>query len=119
MAVKPVGFHLDGTVDLWHDERQHGGSVALADIPLGLDVTGAPDLGTAVLTCPVPGCVWSSWHPPGGGADPEGVQPLHALKLMQAVPGRTWAQARTILRVRILQNGEGLERYRLATVQNP
>lgn len=80
MSVRPTIFHDNGRIDVWHDERGHGGTVRLADIHHPARLTGADDTRYLMVACPVTGCDSVSVHPVGGGADPERVQALHALK---------------------------------------
>lgn len=92
MSIRPVNFPSSGDLIVWHDEFNHGGTIAAADIKFAKDRAGA-DLDTfIVLNCPVPGCGSQSIHPIGGGADPERVQAMFALKYRTA-KAMTWDQA--------------------------
>jgi hypothetical protein len=77
MAVRPVGISAGG-VDVYHDEAQHGGTAAWADIDFAKGAGGADDRRIVYLPCPVPGCGSASWHPVTGGVDRVAVRELFA-----------------------------------------
>jgi ribosomal protein S27E len=100
-AIDPVA----NTVQVQDTEGGHEATVNFSVLAL---------LGNAVrVTCPV--CGATSCSPPGGGADAPWGQRLYAAMLRRAAAGRTWLQARAILRALVMQQ-EGLARYRLTDV---
>lgn len=83
--IRPLRFNPDGTIDVWHDERQHGGTV---DIDSSVSFIGAQDY--IALPCPVVGCGSVSTHPISGGGAPKVVQELFIRKIRRAsdvIPG--------------------------------
>lgn len=77
MAITPVGISATG-VDVWHSERQHGGTVPWADIDFPKRLDGTPHQYFLILPCPVAGCDSASVHPVSGGVDRPAVQELMA-----------------------------------------
>jgi hypothetical protein len=82
MAVRPVGI-VAGGVDVWHDERQHGGTVPWADVDFAKRPDGTGNQAFIVLPCPVAGCDSQSVHPVSGGASRDGVQEVFARYYMR------------------------------------
>jgi hypothetical protein len=104
MAVRPMGIAAGG-VEVWHDEFQHGGTVAWADVDFGKRGDGVADQRAIYLPCPVPGCDSASWHPVTGGVDRPAVRELFAryfLRRAQALGLNitTIAEARDYVRAR-------------------
>ena len=97
MAIHPVAFRpAQGEIDVWHDERGHGGTLQIANLAFGDNDTNE---SLVRVPCPVAGCGSESTHPVGGGSHPRAVQVLHLLKQMQA-KGRTFAQAKALIKAR-------------------
>lgn len=68
MAVRPVTFNADGSIEAVCDETQHSGTIAVADIKWAADpVSGVESHSYIVLNCP-DGCGVSSLWPVSGGA---------------------------------------------------
>jgi hypothetical protein len=113
MSIRPIRFNDGGTIDVWHDERAHGGTVKLADITL------LGDNDFLLLKCPVANCNSESLHPVGGGAAPEEVQTLfvHVYKQSKDLPElNTWNKSLA----RVKQRAEALDgvgRFRLEDVK--
>lgn len=96
MAINPVRFNSDGTIDVWHDEKAHGGRIALGDVPFVRHHDGELDVRFVDLICPAPGCGGSTVHPVSGGSSPEMVQRLFArlYRASKAVPAaKDWSTA--------------------------
>lgn len=120
MSVRPTRLHADGTIEIVHDDPGYGcvGVVDLADVKWERNpLTGADNRGWLVINCPG-GCGSVSHHPAGGGAAPEIVQRLFVNKIRQAANGQlTFLQARALLR-KVVEDQEGLERWRLENAQD-
>lgn len=112
MAVRPILSSKDGSVQVWHDEGQHGATVTLADLKPGRNPDGRPNYRFTSLSCPVCGAV--SLHPASGGCDPEQVQRLfaHLVLANPAIPARTWTAAKVALK-QLVEDMDGPERWRL------
>lgn len=80
MSLYITAFHPDGSLDVWHAEAGHGGTVPLDQIahPPAIGPITSDDL--LQVMCPVPGCGAGVIHPVSGGADPDAVQALFVLK---------------------------------------
>lgn len=117
MAVRPIAIHPDGTVDIWHDEASHGGTVRLTDLRPGLQGNGQKDFRFTQLACPVPDCGAVSVHPASGGCDPDEVQRLfaHLILANPALPARTWLAAKAALK-QLVEALDGPGRWRLEDV---
>lgn len=115
MAVRPILSSKDGSVQVWHDEGEHGATVTLADLKPGRSPDGRPNYRFASLTCPVCGAV--SVHPASGGCDPDQVQRLfaHLILANPAIPARTWAGAKKYLK-QLVTELDGEDRWRLEDV---
>lgn len=114
--IRPTGFNPDGTVQVWHDEGGHGGAVAVATLVQPPRLDGQPDLTYCALPCPV--CPSVSFHPAVGDATARDlVQRLFVRRLQARAAGRTWLQARALVRALIQQQDGGLDRWQLANVQ--
>lgn len=117
MSVRPTQFNGDGSIDVWHDERSHGGVIAAEDVAFVRKRDDTVEYDYIVLECPVANCNSASTHPVSGGADPEAVQSLfaHVYKRDKSQPLRdvdTWEKA--VARVR--ERAEALDgpgRFRL------
>ncbi len=87
MAVRPLRINPNGTVEVYHDELNHGGTVALSDLAHATDREGNVDPAFLVLPCPA--CATVTIHPASGGAAPHEVQRLFAHKFKaHGVPQR-------------------------------
>jgi hypothetical protein len=115
MSIRPVTFNANGSIDVWHDEANHGGNVPAAGIHWLKLPNGNNDLRWMYLPCP--SCDSESMHPASGGADPDQVQRLFARRIRTLAANRTWLQARAILRT-LVQNQDGLARFKLANVNS-
>ena len=82
MAIRPTGI-VAGGVEVIHDERGHGGTVAWADVAFAQRPDGTPHRAFVVLPCPEPGCDSASIHPVSGGCDRAGVRELFARYLLR------------------------------------
>lgn len=127
MAIRPVMIHDDGTVTVWHDERGHGGTLALADLAFGRTPAGRTLTECIVTPCPACGKTpvardgtggeWVSYsvHPVSGGCDAERVQRLfaHVYERHPDVPAKDAEEAHALARER----SEALDpgRWRLAS----
>lgn len=104
MAVRPTGI-VAGGVEVWHDERNHGGTVPWADVDFPKRQDGAAAQHFVVLPCPVAGCGSASLHPVSGGVDRDGVRELFARYYMRraaalGLDADTIAKARELVRQR-------------------
>lgn len=109
MAIRPIEFNADGSVQVWHDEANHGGVLKSEEIVFAKALDGGEDLRFLVMPCPVPGCGSESFHPVGGGCDPERVQMLFVKKL-QGHPSDSFkaeSEARTAVKSLIRSMGSG------------
>lgn len=120
MSVRPITFDPTGGVTVSHDERGHGGVVALADVRFGRDPDGTTNPLVIELTCAVCGAVSS--HPIGGGADAARVQKMflriwlrRAVALGIPVGERTLAGIKERVRARV-EAQDGPRRWRLAAM---
>lgn len=117
MAIRPTKFNADGSVDVWHDELGHGGTLQASDLAWARGADGTPNTDYAVVPCPFAGCTSHSVHPISGGCDPRRVQFLFALahrrRLLAADPTTTWAQVKTFVRNRVAAM-DGLPRWQIA-----
>lgn len=84
MSVRPLAFHPNGQIDYWHDEESHGGTVQIADLQHPSGLNGVDDR-FLILPCQ---CGTVSIHPISGGADPDRIQALFALKRATAPANR-------------------------------
>ena len=125
MAVRPIQFMPDGSIEIWHDERSHGGIVTAGGVQFARKPDGSEDRRSILLYCPVPGCDSMSCHPAGGGCSPEQVQRMFAKKLQRepklggpALPPQTkrpWHEAKDELKV-MVEAMDGPGRWRLERV---
>lgn len=121
MAIRPVAFLPGGDIRCWHDEGDHGGVVAEADVRFASRPTG-PDARFIEITCPVAGCGAVSVHPVGGGVDPSRIQRLFLRLVLRraaalGLPAGQRSFAAVKARVRLMieaMDGEG--RFRLTDV---
>jgi len=83
MSVRPIAFYADGSVDLWHDERQHGGTIQIdtGTRLLPNPLTGETLIDGLEVSCPVPGCGSVSTWPISGGANAAMGQEIFIRKL--------------------------------------
>jgi len=113
MAIRPISFNSDGSVEVYHDEGNHGGTVQVADIHYAKAPDGTEDERFLLLACPVAGCSSVSLHPIGGGCDPENVQRLHAHIRKVKAPTRKWADVTAEVRTKADQmDGPGRGRVK-------
>lgn len=115
MAISVLEVHRDGTVAVWHDEANHGGTVTLADFRPRRDAPDLPaDSRYTIIACPEPGCDAASLYPASGGSDPEMVQRLfvHLILANPDIPSRSWPAAKTLLK-RMVTELDGDDRWRL------
>jgi hypothetical protein len=126
LAIRPVAFKPDGSIEIWHDEFNHGGTIPEADIKFAKKLDGTDDERFIILDCPIPGCDSVSVHPAGGGCDPERVQKMFAKKYKQKPIGvklphfekvaiRTWDEAKVSLK-RVVEEMDGVGRFKLDDV---
>ena len=80
MAIRPTKFNLDGSVEVYHDERGHSGIVQLSDIQYAKKADGTDNTNFIVLECPIVGCNSASLHPISGGCNLEKIGELFQLK---------------------------------------
>lgn len=93
MAIRPLRVNANGSVEVFHDEAGHGGTVQLADLAHLVGPDGIAD--PAFLALPCPGCSGVTIHPASGGAAPHEVQRLFAAKFkIHGVPQRPDAAGR-------------------------
>jgi hypothetical protein len=121
-----VKFNTDGSIEVWHDERSHGGTIPEAGIKFAKKPDGTDDLRFIILECPVSGCGGLSVHPASGGVDPERVQKMFA-KMYKKYPAkenlpkyekdanRTWDEAKVNLK-KVIDEMDGPGRFRLEGV---
>lgn len=114
MAVRPLRVNPDGTIAVWHDEAEHGGTVRLTDLRLVRQPNGQPNFRFTQLACPVAGCGAISVHPASGGCDPDAVQRLfaHLILANPLLPARTWQAAKDLLK-QLVEELDGPGRWRL------
>jgi len=104
MAIRPTGISAAG-VEVWHDERQHGGTVAWADVDFARRPDGTAHQSFVSLPCPVAGCDSASVHPVSGGADGPNVRELFACYYLRraaelGLDAATLAKARALVAAR-------------------
>jgi hypothetical protein len=124
MAVRPVAFAPDGSVQAWHDEQAHGGVVPLTDLRWGRAGDGSVDLDAIEVPCPVGGCGGVSRHPIGGGVAPGAVQLLFVRTVLRraaalGVPAgqRTFAAVKARVKARV-EATDSPGRWRLDALQS-
>lgn len=64
--IRPTNFNADNSVDVWHDEFNHGGNATIANVRFGTNPDGSPDWRQLFISCPVPGCASETQHWPLG-----------------------------------------------------
>jgi hypothetical protein len=106
--IRPVGFSSTG-IQVMHDERAHGGTVPWSAIVLDWPSRAL------YLTCPA-SCGSVSRYPVGGGGAPGPGQRLFIHLVKRAQAGRTWLQARAIVKTAVRQL-EGDGRWQLDTAE--
>lgn len=118
MSIRPVKFTSGGAVEVFHDERGHGGVVQLRNVQFGRKPDQTDDFRFIELPCPVEGCGSLSVHPAGGGADPERVQELfvRALHRHPRHTSRSLEEARLAVKA-MAEEMDGPGRFRLETVE--
>lgn len=113
MSVRPLSVEADG-VRVLHDDPGYGHEsvVPFSSLvaPTGRD--GQADDRFLTVPCAFPGCASVSLHPIGGGSAPRAVQRLFVHMVKRARAGRTWNQAKALVRARIAM-AEGAERWLL------
>jgi hypothetical protein len=88
--IRPVRFGAADAVEVWHDERGHGGTITSAHARFGARSDGAPDPAALYLACPVAGCgSVTLHHPVGDGLARREIQRLYLryLRLSAAALG--------------------------------
>jgi len=111
MSIRPIKFNADGSVEVWDDDRQHGGTIQPASILYPKNSDGTDDESLLILPCPV--CGGCTVHPIGGGCDPENVQRLHAHIRKIRNPTRKWADVTAEVRAKADQmDGPGRGRVK-------
>lgn len=131
MAVRPMKVNPDGGVDVWHDEREHGGTIPVNQLSFGPGVGGGVDWRYIQVPCPVEGCGSVSLHPIAGGVDAPRVQFLFArvLKRLGTIPPgvvtrlglpsgdvSTWPKARDAVEF-LTERMDGPRRFRLKDIK--
>lgn len=81
MAVRPIKFNSNGSIDIYHDEYNHGGIIQPTDLRYAKNQDGTENKDVILMRCPVPGCDSFSLHPSSGGCDPENVKRLFELNI--------------------------------------
>lgn len=99
MAIRPTGI-VAGGVEVWHDEANHGGTVAWADVDFAKGPGGSDERRAVYLPCPVPGCGSVSWHPVTGGVDRPAVRELFARYYLRRATALGLAEVTTIAEAR-------------------
>jgi hypothetical protein len=79
MAVRPVTFQPDGSIDVVYDEQGHSGTIPAAEVKWSTNIDGSDNHDFIVLPCP-DGCGATSTWPVGGGADALMGQQMFVLK---------------------------------------
>lgn len=74
MAVRPIQLNTDGTLEVYHDDAEHGGQVALDAAQFNSTLGERINYAYLSLCCPI--CHATSVHPISGGCDPVNVQRL-------------------------------------------
>lgn len=64
--IRPTAFNPDGSVDVWHDEANHGGTAVATHVRFGANPDGGPNPRALVIACPVAGCNSETLHHPVG-----------------------------------------------------
>ena len=120
MSVRPVGFTTDGSVEVFHDEFAHGGTIPAVQIQWGITMDGQIEHTLIRLDCPA-GCGSTSWHPVGGGAAPLEVQQLFVNKTErdgcacgQTAPGDSSGTPESHVRLNV-NRMDGAGRWQLET----
>ena len=115
--IRPISWTPGGSLTVWHDERGHGGDVPPASLVFARHPSGAVNLQCLRIPCPAPGCDSESLHPvTGDGSCRAMVQRVFGRRVMAQAAGRTWLQARTMVRVLIGQQDGSQERFLLDDV---
>ncbi len=84
-AVRPTAFNEDGSIEFYHDEFQHGGTIKAEDIIHPKNGDGTDNENFILLTCNVIGCKGGvSLHPITGGCDGEKIPEMFHRKLGEA-----------------------------------
>ncbi|HXE87243.1 MAG TPA: hypothetical protein VN524_10670 [Hyphomicrobiaceae bacterium] len=109
--IRPTGWKDPKTLEVWHDEANHGGEVDLKDLVFPKDVRGGGDmLSYLTLACPV--CAATSWHPvTGDGSSRAEVQKMVVKAIQGKAPGRTMAQAKALARALLVQQDGSADRW--------
>jgi hypothetical protein len=68
MSIRPVTFNANGSIEVYHDEFSHSGTIPASEITWSADREGELNHFFISLNCPA-GCGSTSTWPVGGGAD--------------------------------------------------
>jgi len=74
MSIHPINFNSDNSIEVYHDEYQHGGIIVASDI-VWVSPYNIESHDVILLKCPG-NCGYSSGHPVSGGADAPNVQKM-------------------------------------------
>lgn len=106
--IKPLEFFPDGTMSLWHEERDHGGTLVLADLLHPVDMLGRVNDAFLRVPCPVSGCDSESLWPVSGGDEGQRLAVLHRI----ATKGETLTKAKAEIKARA-ERLDGIGRFQL------
>lgn len=106
--IKPIEFFPDGTVSLYHEERDHGGALVLADLLHPVDMLGRINDAFLRVPCPVSGCDSESLWPVSGGDEGQRLGVLHRV----AKKGETLTKAKAEIKARA-ERLDGVGRFQL------
>lgn len=128
MSVIPMNVNPDGGIYVWHDDKEHGGTVPVNQLSFAPGPSGVgTDWRFIQVPCPYPGCGAVSTHPISGGADAPRVQYMFAkvLKRIGTIPPNivaklglasgdvtTWEQALDIVEL-LTTRMDGKDRFHL------
>lgn len=118
MSIRPIVFNKDGSVNVWHDEANHGGTAPADALRFTSQLDGSSDYRFLTLPCPVKNCGAVSTHPVSGGAAPEMVQELFIRCYLadKEHPAKTFAQAKAAVKAGV-RTQDGDEFWRLETLK--
>lgn len=102
--IKPLSFHDDGTMTVYHEERDHSGTVTIADLVHPVNMLGQVHDAFLRLPCPVGGCGSESLWPVSAGDEGQRMAVLHRM----AAKKETLAKAKAAIKNRAeLLDGAG------------
>lgn len=107
MAVVPIAFLDNDTIEIVDQENGHVSTIEIVDIkhPSRL---GEEDETQLVIACPV--CQATSFHPVSGGSDPDSIQRLAALHRIK-VKGENITKAKQFVKDRVRKERKGDRLY--------